>query len=111
MSPISALTAEEIDALEPTFLGPTWLRNPDRSWKLPEHTLGWQIAGWAAEFLKAEDGGPWRFTREQLRFVLWWYAVDENGRFVYRKGVLQRLKGWGLPARTLSSRSSRSSSS
>ncbi|WP_327431426.1 terminase [Streptomyces sp. NBC_01236] len=90
-----ALTEEEIDALEPSFLGPTWAREPDGSWKLPEHTLGWQIAGWCAEFLKAEDGGPWRFTREQLRFVLWWYAVDENGRFVYRKGVLQRLKGWG----------------
>ncbi|MFG2850861.1 terminase [Streptomyces mirabilis] len=89
------LTEEEIDALEPSFLGPTWAREPDGSWKLPEHTLGWQIAGWCAEFLKAEDGGPWRFTREQLRFVLWWYAVDENGRFVYRKGVLQRLKGWG----------------
>ncbi|MEU3708999.1 hypothetical protein [Streptomyces catenulae] len=96
MSPIPALTAEEIDDLEPTFLGPTWQKGADGSWKLPERTLGWQIAGWAAEFLKAEDGGPWRFTSEQLRFVLWWYAVDEAGRFVYRKGVLQRLKGWGL---------------
>ncbi|MCX5237233.1 terminase [Streptomyces prunicolor] len=89
------MTSEEIDNLEPSLLGPTWALEPDGSWKLPEHTLGWQIAGWCAEFLKAEDGGPWRFTREQLRFVLWWYAVDENGRFVYRKGVLQRLKGWG----------------
>ncbi|MEU2111528.1 terminase [Streptomyces sp. NPDC019507] len=91
----TALTPEEIDALEPAFLGPTWLKGPDGSWTLPESTLGWQIAGWCAEFLRAEDGGPWRFTREQLRFVLWWYAVDENGRFIYRKGVLQRLKGWG----------------
>lgn len=38
---------------------------------------------------------PWKFTDEQLRFVLWWYAVDENGDFIYRTGVLQRLKGWG----------------
>ncbi|APC43248.1 hypothetical protein Joe_08 [Streptomyces phage Joe] len=89
------MTTEEIEALEPTFLGPTWLMNDDGSWKLPEKTLGWQIAGWCAEFLKAENGGPWKFTREQLRFVLWWYAVDETGRFIYRKGVLQRLKGWG----------------
>ncbi|MFE7124041.1 terminase [Streptomyces sp. NPDC057617] len=89
------LTVEEIEALEPTFLGPTWLKNPDDSWKLPKHTLGWQIAGWCAEYLEAEHGGPWRFTSEQLRFVLWWYAIDDNGRFVYRKGVLQRLKGWG----------------
>ncbi|QEQ94038.1 terminase [Streptomyces phage Saftant] len=89
------MTTEEIEALEPTFLGPTWLMNDDGSWKLPEKTLGWQIAGWCAEYLKAENGGPWKFTREQLRFVLWWYAVDETGRFIYRKGVLQRLKGWG----------------
>ncbi|WP_367135811.1 hypothetical protein [Saccharothrix sp. HUAS TT1] len=91
----NVLTAEEIDALEPTFLGPTWRRNPLGAWELPRYTLGWQIAGWCAEYLLAEDGGPWKFTPEQLRFVLWWYAVDETGRFVYRKGVLQRMKGWG----------------
>ena len=28
-------------------------------------------------------------------FVLHWYAVDDTGRFSNRKGVLQRLKGWG----------------
>ncbi|MCG8926642.1 hypothetical protein [Lentzea sp. CC55] len=89
------LTAEEIDELEPSFLGPTWMRNPLGAWLLPDFTLGWQIAGWCAEYLRAEDGGPWKFTPEQLRFVLWWYAVDKNGRFIYRKGVLQRMKGWG----------------
>ncbi|WIM95779.1 terminase [Actinoplanes oblitus] len=30
-----------------------------------------------------------------MRFILWWYAVGHRGRFIYRKGVLQRLKGWG----------------
>jgi hypothetical protein len=94
-SRISTLTIEEIEALEPTYLGPTWQKDDDGSWLLPSKTLGWQIAGWCAEYLNAEDGGPWRFTREQLRWLLWWYAVDETGRFVYRKGVLQRLKGWG----------------
>jgi hypothetical protein len=89
------VTPEEIDALEPTFLGPTWLKNDDGSWALPEKTLGWQIAGWCATWLRAENGGPWKFTREQLRFVLHWYAVDDEGRFLNRKGVLQRLKGWG----------------
>jgi len=89
------LTDEEIDALEPNIFGPTWQREVDGSWKLPARTLGWEIAAWTAKYLKAEDGGPWRFTLEQLRFILWWYAVDEDGRFIYRKGVLQRLKGWG----------------
>ncbi|QBI99371.1 hypothetical protein SEA_CAELUM_7 [Streptomyces phage Caelum] len=96
MAPKQAeLTAEEIEQLPPTFLGPTWQRDSMGAWVLPKRTLGWQIAGWAAEYLQAENGGPWKFTREQLRFVLHWYAVDENGRFVNRKGVLQRMKGWG----------------
>lgn len=92
---LATLTPEEIDALEPIYIGPTWQRNDDGSWRLPDKTLGWQIAGWCAEYLHGDDGKPWKFTREQLRFVLWWYAVDDTGRFVYRKGVLQRLKGWG----------------
>lgn len=50
---------------------------------------------WAGEWLQHEDGTPWRYTAEQLRFLLWWYAVDDDDRFVYRDGVLQRLKGWG----------------
>lgn len=95
MTPISVLTLEDIEALEPTYLGPTWQRDEQGAWLLPGRTLGWQIAGWCTEFLCADKGGPWRFTREQLRFILWWYAVDENGEFVYRTGVLQRLKGWG----------------
>ena len=78
------MTPEEIDLLEPTYLGPTWDRNDDGSWHLPIFTLGWQIAGWCAEYLLGEDGKPWRFTREQLRFILWWYAVDHTGRFIFR---------------------------
>lgn len=86
---------QEIEALEPTYLGPTWQRTTDGAWFLPQRTLGWQIAGWCAEYLLGDDGKPWRFTREQLRFLLHWYAVDDAGRFLHRKGVLQRLKGWG----------------
>jgi len=111
VSPIPTLTLEEIEQLEPTFIGPTWQRGSMGAWLLPKRTLGWQIVGWCAEYLQAEDGGPWKFTREQLRFVLHWYAVDDNGRFINRKGVLQRMKGWGLPARTRSSRCSAWSSS
>jgi hypothetical protein len=80
----------------PVIIGPTWQKNPDGSWKLPERTLGWEIAGWCAEFLHGPDGqGRWTFTPEQLRFVLWWYALDERGEFIYSSGVMQRLKGHG----------------
>ena len=30
-----------------------------------------------------------------MRLLLWWYAVDGTGRFTYRKGIVQRMKGWG----------------
>lgn len=73
-------------------LGNTWRVNEDGSWYLPERTLGWQILGWCSSYLKNEDGDPWRFTSEQARFLLWWYAVDDRGRFLYRTGILQRLK-------------------
>ncbi|MFI5863553.1 terminase [Streptomyces sp. NPDC051546] len=95
MAKQAALTPEEIELLEPTFIGPTWQKDAFGRWVLPAKTLGWQVAGWCSEWLRAEDGGPWKFTREQLRFVLHWYAVDETGRFMARKGVLQRMKGWG----------------
>lgn len=68
---------------------------------LPERTLGWQILRWIERYLWADevdaDGRPMPFkpTAEQARFILWWYAVDERGAFVYRQGILQRIKGWG----------------
>ncbi|GAB1641753.1 terminase [Krasilnikovia sp. MM14-A1259] len=62
-------------------------------------TLGWGVAEWIEDWLLQPDGDdagtPYRLTREQLNFVLWFYAVDERGRFVYRRAVLRRAKGWG----------------
>lgn len=78
----------------PLKIGPTW-QVADDHWLLPDATLGWDVLGWCGTELQHERGQPWRFTLEQARFVLHWYAVDESGRWVYRDGVLQRLKGWG----------------
>ena len=67
---------------------------------LPEKTLGWYLLYWAAKYLRQPDGPdagrPFMFTPEQTRLVLWWYAVDENGRFLFNSGVIRRMKGWGL---------------
>jgi len=79
---------------DPVRIGPTWQADGGH-WLLPEHTLGWGFLAWCGRWLQESRGVPWRFTLEQARFLLWWYAVDPNGRFLYRDGVFQRLKGHG----------------
>lgn len=74
-----------------------------RSWPdtVPDdtHTLGWPILAWTADYLTQPDGPkagePFEFTAEQVRILLRWYQIDEAGRFVYHRGVLRRMKGWG----------------
>ena len=90
------------DIITPNYIGPTWATDEDGNWVLPEHTLGWEIAGWCTKWLRhpGKPEEPWRFTPEQLRFVLWWYALDAEGNFKYQSGVLQRRKGWLPGART-----------
>ncbi|WP_207944377.1 hypothetical protein [Actinomadura rubrisoli] len=65
---------------------------------MPEYTLAWDIIQWAEENIVQPDGesagDPWRFTDEQLRFLAWFYAVDENGKWVYRSASLRRAKLW-----------------
>ena len=82
-------------AVEPVCIGPTWQQDAAGRWLYPARSLGWQAIQWAAEWLQHETGSPWRYTPEQARFICHWYAVDDAGRFLYRDGVLQRLKGWG----------------
>lgn len=90
------MTTATRSAVSPVCIGPTWQRDPDTGkFVLPYRTLGWDVIRWAGEKLQHEDGSPWRYTPEQARFVLWWYAVDEHDRFLYRDGVFQRMKGHG----------------
>lgn len=61
--------------------------------------MGWQVLDWTVDYLRQPNGPDagqqWRFTPEQVRILLWWYAVDPLGRFVYRRAVIRRSKGWG----------------
>ena len=65
----------------------------------PERTLFLPVARWCARWLQQPDGPaagqPWQFTDEQARFLAWWFAVDQAGRWTYRRGTLRRMKGWG----------------
>lgn len=62
-------------------------------------TLGFEVIDWCEEFLAQPDGDlagePFRFTNEQKRFVLRWFAVDDLGRWRFRRAQLVRPKGWG----------------
>ena len=62
-------------------------------------TLGFGVIRWIHDHLLQPDGDnagePFRLTAEQRRFVLWWYALDDRGKFTFRRGVLRRSKGWG----------------
>lgn len=104
-----ALHEKKIDwEVVPFSFGPTWDRNPfwtgprdPQGYILPHLTIGWQVLDWVRDNLLAEETDendnplPFDLTDEQKRFILWFYAVDETGRFLYREIVLQRLKGHG----------------
>ena len=90
MAPIDDMAYE----YPPVHIGPTWDREGDR-WRLPERSLGWEFLAWTGVYLEESATEPWVWSPEQARFVLWWYAVDEHGKFIFTSGVLQRLKGWG----------------
>lgn len=66
---------------------------------LPELSLGWGVLDWCSTYLAQPDGAnkgdTWTFTDEQARFLIHFYAVDEHGKFLYRRAILERVKGWG----------------
>lgn len=65
---------------------------------LPTDTIGWEILAWATDNLRQPDGpdagSRWRYTGEQTRVVLRWYAIADS-TFQYRQGTFRRLKGHG----------------
>jgi hypothetical protein len=80
----------------PSHLGPTWETDAKGRFILPEYSIGWDSLVWTGQKLQLTRGEPWKFTAEQARFWLWWYAVDERGDFIFdREGIMQRLKGHG----------------
>jgi hypothetical protein len=64
-------------------------------WTQP--TLGWGVLEWMAAFLPSprDETKPLILTDEQAEFVLAWYAVDGHGKFIYRRSISERAKGWG----------------
>ena len=93
------MSTASVSVSSPVASGTSWTRKPDGAWNVPDLKLCWEVITWAHDNLLQPDGPSagerWNWTDEQVRLLLWWYAVDEHGRFVYRRGTLRRVKGWG----------------
>jgi phage terminase large subunit-like protein len=62
-------------------------------------TLGAEVACWMEHWL-IQPNGPaagrdFQLTDRQKRFLYWWYAIDENGRWLFHHGVRRLAKGSG----------------
>lgn len=66
---------------------------------IPEKTLGWGAIAWIYDNLTHPDGArqgmPFQVTPRQARFLLWWYALDDDGSFTYIQGARRLAKGSG----------------
>lgn len=66
---------------------------------LPELTLGWGVIRWIGKYLKHANGPragrSFRVSDSQARFLLWFYALTPEGRWVYDRAARRWPKGSG----------------
>jgi hypothetical protein len=66
---------------------------------VPELTLGYEAIDWAEQWLIQPNGPnagqPFRFTRGQGRFLLWWYGLDDDGHWLFHHAARRLAKGSG----------------
>ena len=78
-----------------------WPTDPGEKDALLASSLGPGVIRWAEwgtdepGLLHPLTGDPWEFTPGQKRFLILWYAMRPDGRFVYRSGVKRGAKGTG----------------
>lgn len=78
-----------------------WPSDPDEKLAIANSSLGPAIIDWAEGrteepgLINYQTGELWRFTPGQKRFLILWWYVEPDGRFVYRTGVKRGAKGTG----------------
>lgn len=78
-----------------------WPNDPDEKMALVRSSLGPALIDWSEGrterpgLIHYMTGQPWAWTAGQKRFLILWYALDEDGRFIYRSGVKRGAKGTG----------------
>lgn len=103
-----------------TMLATDWVAPTDRLSTLPPwlwdpmdpsapRTLGWAAAAWCEGWQGfpgntfsglIQPNGPraksvFKLTRDQLVFLLWWYALDDQAQWLFYHGVRRLAKGSG----------------
>lgn len=79
-----------------------WPGDPSLRWNDPKRTellpssVGPAAIAWAeSSLIDYLTGRPWRFTPGQVQFLHLWYALQPDGRWLYRSGVKRGAKGTG----------------
>ncbi|MCW2092507.1 UNVERIFIED_ORG: hypothetical protein M2328_005787 [Rhodococcus erythropolis] len=78
-----------------------WPSDEDEKRAVVRSSLGPQVIRWAEwktdepGLIHPHTGEPWRFTDGQKRFLIMWYAFNDSGRFIFRRGVKRGAKGTG----------------
>lgn len=66
---------------------------------VPKLTLGWEVVRAATKYLRQPNGPRagqrFEFVDSQIRFLLWFYSVDEQGRWLFHHAVRRLAKGSG----------------
>lgn len=68
-----------------------------QQWGIP--TLGPDVLAWSENYLVQPDGElqgePWIWRESQARFICWWYAIDFEGDYIFRRAQVVLPKGAG----------------
>lgn len=78
-----------------------WPAERDEKLLLASSSIGPQVIRWAQwetdepGLVNPHTGEHWTFTPGQQRFLIMWYAFNDEGRFIYRRGVKRGAKGTG----------------
>jgi hypothetical protein len=95
------LPGYSVDPETGAWLTLPWPDDPDQRQSLAASSIGPQVIDWAEGrtdepgLIHPLTGEPWVFTRGQRRFLVLWYLVDADGRWVFRSGVRRGAKGTG----------------
>lgn len=91
-----------VDPVTGAWCSLPWPSDPDERERIARSSLGPALIDWSEG--RTDEPGlvnyqvrsePWRWTRGQKRFLILWYYVNPDGRFVYRTGVKRGAKGTG----------------